>query len=426
MTPPEGSHVSSVSVEPRRLARRFRPFATPHKHGLLCGMHGVHEGQAPRQRLLGLDGLRGIAVLLVLLFHNRHGLNGNSKIMPAFGWWGVQVFFVLSGYLISRLLDRRTDAPLGEFLREFYGRRALRIFPLYFVAVFVIQVLCWLGFGMDGARDGMPYAWTYTYNFYAATAAATHSEATAHFWSLCVEEQFYLIWPFVIYFCPRSKQRLLLGSVALSGPMIRLALWLLVSAFPTAFYAQPGIALYVTMPAHLDAFAVGALMALFPPQRSGLKLAGASVALLVAGGLVVRFSSSTWDDTWYALGYPLGLVPGDAFVWGYSLINLCSGLLIDYLVLEGAASRLFETPILRYLGKISYGIYVLHYPLQLLVSTLLPSARIFVRLPIQLVLTTVLASASYYLLEAPFLELKERWFPVPTRLPSEQVRAVSS
>jgi peptidoglycan/LPS O-acetylase OafA/YrhL len=337
--------------------------------------------------------------------------------MPSFGWVGVQIFFVLSGYLISYLLDQRRSTPLGEYLREFYGRRALRIFPLYFATLSVIQVLCWMGRDLDHARPGMPYAWTYVFNFYAMGAAWKPSEAVGHFWSLCVEEQFYLLWPFVIYFFSRERLRKLLVGLVLVGPVFRLLLWSIVTAHPSTFNPKPEMAVYVNPLTHIDAFAVGALVAIFPPQRSLPKFALSSSVLLVAGALVALFSHSTWDDTRYAIGYPIGLRAGYAFTWGYSLLNIWSALLIVCLVNRQVIPRLFEARSLSYIGKISYGVYVLHHPLQLLVNTTFASARLYVRLPLHLALTFAVATVSYYLLELPFLALKDRWFPSRARSP---------
>jgi peptidoglycan/LPS O-acetylase OafA/YrhL len=372
----------------------------------------------PRRRFSGLDGLRAISVLLVLLFHHRHDNVGHSKLMPSFGWVGVQIFFVLSGYLISDLLLQRRHAPLGEYLREFYGRRALRIFPLYFATLSVLQVLCWTGLDLDHARAGMLYAWTYVFNFFTMGATSQHSEAIDHFWSLCVEEQFYLLWPFVIYFSSRERLRKVLVALVLAGPLIRLLLWSIVTTFPQLFNAKPEMAVYVNPLSHVDAFAVGALVALFPPRRALLGFALSTSVLLTAGTLVALFSDSSWDDTKYALGYAIGLRAGYGFIWGYSLLNIWGASLIACLVNRQLIPKFFENRSLSYLGKISYGIYILHYPLQLLVDTLFPSARLYVRLPIQLAATLGVATGSYYFLELPFLALKDRWFPSPVRHPA--------
>src|SRR4029078_7222796 len=162
-------------------------------------------------KLPGLDGLRALAVLLVVVCH---------QYVLSLGWVGVQIFFVLSGYLIPGLLVRDREQPLGSYLRDFYGRRALRIFPLYYAVLAVLLLASVSGIQLSGVREALPFAATYTYNFWYA-AHGTVSYLLTHFWSLCVEEQFYLFWPFVVYLCPPRYIRHLLMALILLGPIVR-------------------------------------------------------------------------------------------------------------------------------------------------------------------------------------------------------------
>lgn len=123
-------------------------------------------------RFPNLDALRTIALVMVLLFH--------QGLLP-FGWAGVQIFFVLSGYLITRLLVRDRGQPVGTFFLGFYARRSLRIFPLYFLVVALLWLLVARGLDMGGVRAGLPYAATYTYNFFHASNAFQHSKLLSHF-----------------------------------------------------------------------------------------------------------------------------------------------------------------------------------------------------------------------------------------------------
>lgn len=362
---------------------------------------GPPQPQSGAGKLAGLDGLRALAVLAVLLFHN--GLLG-------IGWIGVQIFFVLSGYLISRNLFAAKGMPLSQYLRAFYGRRMLRIFPLYFGALAVIQVAHELGVHMHGVGEALPYAWTYTYNLYHATASFEHSRVLAHFWSLSTEEQFYLVWPFVIYLTPRDRLRTVLTTLIVLGPALRFLMWRGITAQPEWFHPRPEIALYVLMPTYLDAFAIGALSALCPPTRALAKLGGALWLLVLGGVWVTQVATATSEEASSAGGYPVGLGPGYAFIWGYTLLSLAAALLIDCLVHGRIAPAFFALRPLTYLGKISYGIYVIHYPMQSLVLKLLPVEPLPLRLLVQLVLTVGLASASYHLFESRFLAFKNRWF----------------
>lgn len=354
---------------------------------------------SPQAKLAGLDALRALAVLSVFLFH--------ATVLP-WGWLGVQAFFVLSGYLITGLLYKDRDARLGEYLRQFYGRRALRIFPLYFVTLALFWVAGRFGLELHGVKKGLPFALTYTYNWYHATASFEHSKLISHFWSLCVEEQFYLVWPFVIYFCPPTRLKSLMLVIVSLGPWVRGLEWWVLSSFPTYLSKEPDIALYVLTPTHLDAFAAGALSALFPLRDPRRALVGSSVALAIGGAAVLLCSPQLSAAT---LGYPLGLKPGYAFIWGYTLLNGSAALLIQCLVRRQVAARFFDLRPLRYVGKISYGFYLLHFPLQSLTSKLLPDRSLGVRMLVQLAATLALAALSYDQFESRLLGMKDRWFP---------------
>jgi peptidoglycan/LPS O-acetylase OafA/YrhL len=354
-----------------------------------------------KQKVPGLDGLRAFAVALVVLFH--------QYLLPV-GWVGVQIFFVLSGYLISRPLDEDRDAPLGPYLRSFYGRRALRIFPLYYAVIAVLCALSFTRLALPGLREGVPYAATYTYNFWYATRASGFSEFITHFWTLCVEEQVYLVWPLVFYFCPRRYLRGLLGALIVLGPLVRYLLARPLAAPGATHLWDFYVALDVLTPTHLDAFAIGAYAALFPWGGQRRLLLVVVSALLMVGALLIHRGHLPVAS----FGYPIGLRQGYAFVWGYSLINLAAALLIDCLASRKVLPVVFESRVLSYLGKISYGLYVFHYPIQAALSAASPHASVLVRVGAQTVLTISLASGSYYLWEKPFLSLKDRWFPPPS------------
>jgi peptidoglycan/LPS O-acetylase OafA/YrhL len=365
------------------------------------------------KKLPGLDGLRAIAVLLVVLCH---------QYVLSIGWVGVQMFFVLSGYLITGLLTRARDQPLGAYLRDFYGRRALRIFPLYYAVLAVLAVASMAHLRLGGVREGLPFAATYTYNFWFATNG-TLSYLLTHFWSLCVEEQFYLVWPFVIYLCPPRFTRTLLLAVIVASPLVRALMmhWLVARGNPGDRF----IALDVLTPTHFDAFAIGAYAALFPLGGSRRGLLVSSAVLATAGVVLVVRDHLPWSSG----GYPLGLAAGYAFIWGYSLINLCSAFLIDCLAHRKFLPRLFESRALTYLGQISYGLYVLHYPVQWIVDKALPGRIAPVHIAVQVLITVGLATLSYRFWEVRFLALKDRWFPARRRpsapLP-EAARSASS
>jgi peptidoglycan/LPS O-acetylase OafA/YrhL len=359
---------------------------------------------SPHERFHHLDGVRTLAVLLVALFH--------QEVCP-FGWIGVQIFFVLSGFLITRILVQARGAPFGVYLRNFYGRRSLRIFPLYFSVVALLAVGVAAGLSLPGVREGLVYAATYTYNLFHATSQFKHSRIISHFWSLCAEEQFYLVWPFLLYFTRPSATRRVLAGIVLAGPLVRVLSLKILELPGLPVLPTTDIALYVLTTTHLDAFAIGGYAALFP-FRASRKLLFGSFAVLLAAGMLVLGTSRDTDGSplhWGSLGYPLGLQGGFAMFWGYSLINICSALLIDCVAHGRFAPRFFGNRVMSYLGKISYGLYIFHFPLQFVVEQVLPGSPLALQIFVQFSLTILVSSASFHLWEARFSKLKDVYFP---------------
>src|ERR1043165_3191235 len=150
-------------------------------------------------RLAGLDGLRWLVMMMVIAIHlNLFGV----------GWVGLSSFFVLSGFLITRILfdDLEGTASLGQGLKRFYIRRPLRVFPIYYLYLFVLLAL---GFVVPVVRQQtsgeLPYAFTYVYNLFITTDRHHGTHLLDHLWSLSVEEQFYLLWPFIVYLVGRRR-----------------------------------------------------------------------------------------------------------------------------------------------------------------------------------------------------------------------------
>ncbi len=370
------------------------------------------------RRFPAADGIRGLAILVVVLhnseFIERNGTGFLVKLtgaITATGWVGVQLFFVLSGFLITGILVDTLGSR--EYFRRFYIRRTLRIFPLYYaVLIFSLVVLphvanvpAWSA----AARENQWWYWSYLSNW---GGVFRHSiPGFTHFWSLAVEEQFYLIWPVLVFALSRRGLVGLCLTMLVTGPLIRLCLHL--AGLPP----QAGYELTI---ARWDALAAGALLAVLmrdaPLQEKLARWIGRiTIASLGALALLVLYERGLHFDDLVVQ------------VVGQSLIALASAWLVYYCVAPptGPAlriQRLMSATWLRFFGKYSYATYVLHFPIQFILSFYLadsinagaPNVR-FLKLIAYLAfivgVSTLAAMVSWRVLEKPFLDLKDRIAP---------------
>jgi peptidoglycan/LPS O-acetylase OafA/YrhL len=347
--------------------------------------------------IAGLDGVRGLAVLLVLLFHN--------GALDA-GWIGVQIFFVLSGFLITRLLVRQKDAPLGAYLKNFYGRRFLRIFPAYYACLIALwAAMHWVE---TTKANELVYAFTYTYDFYHASRRFVHTPLLSHFWSLAIEEQFYLVWPAVVFACPRDRLKYPFAAIAVLGPLVRLVTFVLLT-HERIGSGNPWRDVYVLPTSHFDAFAMGGLLCVAWPRISRalfLSALGTFVALVVVQKWITHARS----------GLLIGLPHAYEYAWGYSIVDVLAGMLIVVVADGTFATSFFRWRPMSYLGKISYGVYLFHYPLTLisgpLSRRLVPSPEWapYASFAIDFAAAFLVAAVSFELMERPLLRWKDRWF----------------
>lgn len=360
-----------------------------------------------------LDGIRAVAILLVMLVHLQLFL---------FGWVGVQMFFVLSGFLITRILLAQKDQPLKTFLRNFYIRRILRIFPIYFGLLIVVSLIFLISKSPAGFDQEAPYLYTYTWNFANLQPDFTGSGLFGHFWSLCVEEQFYLVWPFLIYVTPRKYLPALLIAIIVVVPGLRF-----VSEQYLLLHDQSlliGIWSRDIPILNFDAFAMGAAVTVFDfpakIKRPGWWTIGLILASIAIGLVTAYLGSGKWRPL--TLGYPqpsTALLTGYQTTWRYSLIDLWSVCLLVYALYGRNASRVLGNRFLASIGKVSYGMYLFHLPL-LYLTLLNPDLHIpyvprswqGIAMAVAFALVVYLISlASYYLFEVKFLALKDRLAP---------------
>jgi peptidoglycan/LPS O-acetylase OafA/YrhL len=228
------------------------PFDLRTKDSTKFRARGTGAGERNRE----LDGLRGIAISLVLISHF-----WDQEVPIMDGHAGVRLFFVLSGFLITNILLQcrgeadRGAATAGTLLLAFYARRCLRIFPTYYLLLAAIRI-----FDVDQIHATIWWHAAYASNILAAVRGG-FDRVTAHYWTLSIEEQFYLFWPFVILFLPRSKLSIVAIALVAIGILSRpVALCLNINS----------VALYTNPFASLDAFGLGALLAImrFKPLPS--------------------------------------------------------------------------------------------------------------------------------------------------------------
>jgi peptidoglycan/LPS O-acetylase OafA/YrhL len=306
-----------------------------------------------RGRLPGLDGLRGLAILLVMAVHfvgnatPRGSLDYLAVKLSSYGVLGVDLFFVLSGFLITGLLlDSRGDP---HYFRNFYARRTLRIFPLYYAVLallfLVLPRVAALPLPLEESRAHQAWLWTYTSNFFVAAKASWALPYVSHFWSLAIEEQFYLAWPLVV----SAVRREVLERICLAGIAAALALRIALSLGGTS-----EISISVLTPCRLDAICVGALLAAVARREGGatLLLRRAGAAALAAGSaalLVSAFCAAT------RMALPvLHPVRGTLYAIFFGALLL----LVARPREQGLLARAFQGRWLRTFGKYSYGLYI--------------------------------------------------------------------
>lgn len=359
----------------------------------------------PPKRIPELDGLRGIAITLVLM---RHYIHHPSLLLlgPQWGWMGVNLFFVLSGFLITAILLRLTSHP--DALKTFYARRTLRVFPIYFAAL-LIYFIASASVGTPQPLKTVLLYCTFLQAF--VPPLITHLQIVPHpdwvvmgfavLWSLSVEEYFYVLWaPVVVFF--RANRRTLL---------IILAVVLFITPWIRFFYPDPrgGQELFI---AQMDSLAAGCLI-----------------------GILWRDHGERWKQSiqrhvgWFYWGVAvfLGLAIWIDFATGITKRNLLDFRIfnaLDYTVLwfawglwlvatlavsgtTGWMARILRNPVLLWLGRISYCLYVVHYPIYLALRNYFSHSLALI---IALAISLAISSLSWRYFEGPIARWKQEKF----------------
>ena len=317
------------------------------------------------QRIPSLDGLRAISITLVILSHLVKWKHISLEVLGSYGALGVHVFFVLSGYLITNLLLREYERSSTISLREFYIRRAYRIFPAAFVFLAVVIVLYWHEVRWYHAAAAL---------LYVANMDVTRPWIFGHLWSLGIEEQFYLLWPFVLKKW-QSRTTAILVCVLIVTPIFWAGLY--------GFRVHNG--LVGSLPAFADQLAIGCLLAIFAPRIPRIR-GSLALAMVLLTIFIPWFPATSPSRSLFML-----------FVLG-PLLNLSiAGLVLH--VIQVPYRALNWAPV-AWLGKISYSLYLWQ---ELFCSNAALHQGYVLVLP-----ALACACVSYYLVEQPMLRLREK------------------
>jgi peptidoglycan/LPS O-acetylase OafA/YrhL len=312
------------------------------------------------RRLQELDGVRGLAIVSVLLWHflvMPHVLDPAAPKPPgmiylvrtlSLTWAGVDLFFALSGFLIAGILLDTKGAPF--FLRGFYLRRIFRIYPIYWLVMALCFAIPLLADHLQLVAPPAVYA-VLLQNFWMATSRSFGGDALGVTWSLSIEEQFYLVLPAIVLLLQRSSLSVLLALAVIGAPLTRFT----VSAPPGSNW----LAAYVLTICRADALALGALLAILARGHLKTGTVSASARVLLGASAVGVVALIANGDT---IGSPVMNVAG------YSVLALGAVSVIGLVVSnpQGLLGRAMQFRPLREAGTISYGLYLMHIPVLLL------------------------------------------------------------
>jgi peptidoglycan/LPS O-acetylase OafA/YrhL len=350
--------------------------------------------------MIHLDGIRAMAVIAVIVEHWASGLPRPIRTIIAnldLGGWGVECFFVLSGFLITLLLlkAKAADRPLATTLGHFYSRRALRIFPAYYLV---------LGIGVLSSpawRQVGGWLALYLGNLYPLVHGG-FTPVGGHFWSLAVEEQFYLFWPLIVLLTPNRRLQFVTLALCLLAPLTRWWLWYAMGGIHLSMWTFPTTA--------LDLLGFGAFLACVKHQY-GLSAADPFVRRLRWSGsaafIFYLMIPKEWRSTVAFAVLDRSLV---ALIFGALILQASFGL-------TGPGRHLLGNPLVVWLGVVSYGLYIFHPYIPPLYIYILSSLDLsaddwgvyYIRFPALVTLLLTVVSLSFYLWESPIRQYR-RYF----------------
>lgn len=354
-----------------------------------------------------LDGVRFFSFFAVFLDHN---VDLTEHPLFGYGFYGVTVFFVLSGFLIGGILldlADRSEIPLGQRLKLFYMRRALRIFPLYYLVLFCIYLFPFLGMKFLGSRDSLLWHATYTLNFAEYYGMPDHSNPTFdgfhqnHFWSLCVEEHFYMLAPLAI-----------LTLSLLRSQQLFVLIWIGVAAARLWFGLHNNLATEQLSPMQFDCLTMG-MAAAFIQKRGAF--------LGVTRPTAVKIGIAAAVLTLCILAYNLRMNSRLSQLLFMTFFQTTFCIAVSVFLLQlwngrcGVVNQFFSLAPFVYLGKISYGLYIYHELVHYAIPPLIDVEHYPVAYRFDVLMFTIFVSMfSWQFFEHPINELK-RHFPYPSR-----------
>jgi peptidoglycan/LPS O-acetylase OafA/YrhL len=323
-----------------------------------------------------VDALRCLAMTAVIAIH--------CGLFPV-GWMGVWLFFVVSGFAVttSLMAAKSSQRSIWLRIRSFYVRRALRIWPIYF-AYIAASFAFLMALGEWGMLGQLPWLVTFTQNMemiVASYAPGTFWAGFGHLWTLSIEQQFYIVFPFLLFLPNRQTRSLALLAVIAIAPLIRFATgqWALAHGFDST---QAAFAVYAFGPAQFDAFAVGALVALWRTEIEGNRQL-IRISAIVAAAVTVGYVAAYLIIDLGLTGHPSvaalrNILSGILFGQGREVMvyfvptSIGAALLIGILAGDRRLLTLCRLPGLQGIGRISYGGYLFHIPVLIVLETVVP------------------------------------------------------
>ncbi len=370
------------------------------------------------ERYLELDGVRGVAIVLTVVCNTvvLRGSQFDERIWSTLadaGWIGVQLFFVLSGFLITGILIDTKGNP--RYFGNFYARRALRIFPIYFFVLAIIFTWCFFSPYRSIPLNPLCYI-LFVSNFCIAANGSWVEGYLGVTWSLAVEEHFYLFWPFLVAFLP-SRWFLIVTCGLIAGSL------LLRYAMTAGGFS--GLSIYTLTPTRIDGLAAGALVAMLVRSQISAEVLTRAAKWAFAAGLLIMTATAVRDKSFYYDSILIQTI-------GYTALTLmATGLVLMLVMMRGQQDllcRAMRWRPLTLLGFYSYAIYLYHSIVQTLLLKLpvfqreqfdaFPSWKIIAQASftcLVLIITFGLSVISYYVIEKRFLDLRRYFDPNSTR-----------